>query len=75
MIDFAGSGVVHMLGGGIGGVMACVIPNRRGRFFRANERQGDLQNHTNVSQLNEASFRPNDTAWMTLGCFLLWLGW
>lgn len=77
VIDFAGSGVVHMLGGGIGLLMGKSIKRREARFFGPDElnRKTGLKNHTPISQLNEDAFRPNDAAWMTLGCFLLWFGW
>ncbi|CAM9692436.1 unnamed protein product [Scytosiphon promiscuus] len=81
VVDFAGSGVVHMLGGGIGLFITKRVKSRGGRFFDAKEWDWDgkrgtqLKNHTNQPQLNEAGFSPNDMAWMTLGCFLLWLGW
>lgn len=81
VIDFAGSGVVHMLGGGVGLLLAWTTHPREGRFFSAaGTPQGSNQtirrtNHTPVAQLNERDFRPNDPSWMTLGCFLLWFGW
>ncbi|CAN0182284.1 unnamed protein product [Ascophyllum nodosum] len=77
VIDYAGSGVVHMLGGGIGLLIARQVKAREGRFFEGREWHPGttLKNHTSARQINEASFRPNDPAWMTLGCFLLWLGW
>ncbi|CAB1098583.1 unnamed protein product [Ectocarpus sp. CCAP 1310/34] len=36
VVDFAGSGVVHMLGGGIGLVLSMVVDNRSDRFIDAN---------------------------------------
>ena len=77
MIDYAGSGVVHMLGGGIGLLIARQVKAREGRFFEGREWHlgTTLKNHTPARQINEASFRPNDPAWVTLGGFLLWLGW
>ncbi|CAN0062412.1 unnamed protein product, partial [Ectocarpus sp. 4 AP-2014] len=35
-VDFAGSGVIHMLGGGIGLVMSVMVENRSDRFVDAN---------------------------------------
>lgn len=82
MLDFAGSGVVHMMGGGIALIIAKMVKPREGRFFSAyrwdNDSQfvsSNLKNHTDRSQINEADFTPNDMAWTTLGCFLLWIGW
>eukprot|EP00903_Cladosiphon_okamuranus_P022740 g20932.t1 len=82
VLDFAGSGVVHMCGGAIALIIAFLVRPRSDRFFRAgdmdeedNVASGTLKNHTNKGQINEADFQPNDMAWMTLGCFLLWIGW
>lgn len=82
VIDFAGSGVVHMLGGVIGLFIAWSVGPRSARFFMAEQRDyhrtkggTNLQNHSKLGQLREKGFEPNDMAWMTLGCFLLWIGW
>eukprot|EP00752_Nemacystus_decipiens_P004698 g4286.t1 len=98
VVDFAGSGNVHMLGGGISLVMAIMVKNRPDRFIDADEgvarssavfafferfrrfqkRPGEPSKFVNLTgfpQLNESGFRPNDPSWMTLGCFLLWVGW
>eukprot|EP00903_Cladosiphon_okamuranus_P011584 g10897.t1 len=77
VLDFAGSGVVHMAAGGIGIFIARKVKSRGARFFKAREWDSgsNIKNHTDRPQINEAGFRPNDPAWMTLGCFLLWLGW
>lgn len=79
--DFAGSGVVHMFGGGMSLCIAKVVKSRKARFFKPGCWDGgpngnsNLKNHTDRPQLNENDFRQNDPAWTTLGCFLLWLGW
>eukprot|EP00752_Nemacystus_decipiens_P014586 g12990.t1 len=79
--DFAGSGVVHMFGGGMSLCIARAVKSRKARFFMPRYWDGgengnsNLKNHTNRPQLNENDFRQNDPAWTTLGCFLLWLGW
>ncbi|CAB1119547.1 unnamed protein product [Ectocarpus sp. CCAP 1310/34] len=75
VIDFAGSGIVHMLGGAIGLFISKKVRSRPGRFFPPKHWDGTLKNHTDQPQLNEAGFRSNDATWMTLGTFLLWLGW
>eukprot|EP00903_Cladosiphon_okamuranus_P022254 g20464.t1 len=82
VLDFAGSGVVHMCGGGIGLIIAKLVTPRRGRFFPGNywdnhttQWRSRLKNHTDRPQINEADFSSNDMAWMTLGGFLLWIGW
>ncbi|KAL4427117.1 hypothetical protein ABPG77_001121 [Micractinium sp. CCAP 211/92] len=59
-MDFAGSGVVHMVGGGAALVGAIMLGPRLGRF---NE-DGTLVQFSNASPAN-----------MALGTFILWLGW
>jgi ammonium transporter, Amt family len=69
-IDFAGSTVVHSVGGMAGLVGAVLIGPRRGRFgynpdeVRGNRFSGSLQ-----------SFSYNSLSLSTLGCLILWLGW
>lgn len=60
MLDFAGSGVVHMVGGWAGFMGAAVVGPRVGRF----------DNEGNVRDL------PGHSATLVvLGTFLLWFGW
>mmetsp|Transcript_21587 Transcript_21587/g.68195 ORF Transcript_21587/g.68195 Transcript_21587/m.68195 type:complete len:461 (+) Transcript_21587:123-1505(+) len=67
-IDFAGSGIVHMVGG-VGALCGCVIVGpRRGRFvaedvepFEAGQRPED--------------FTPHNVPFLVLGTFCLWFGW
>ncbi|KAJ1488797.1 ammonium transporter AmtB-like domain-containing protein, partial [Baffinella frigidus] len=59
MIDFAGSGIVHMVGGVSGLVGAIVVGARKERF-----RNGELQ------QMNGSS-----TVMQALGTTILWFGW
>lgn len=64
MIDFAGSGVVHMVGGCCAMVAAYMIGPRAGRFTK--DRQGNtvvnpIPGHSNVLT--------------ALGTFILWMGW
>ena len=62
MIDFAGSGVVHMTGGATALIAAIILHPRLGRF----NSEGD----------NEAlSFPPHSVALQVLGTFILWFGW
>lgn len=65
MIDFAGSGVVHMTGGCTALIAAIVLGARKGRFY---DRDGN--------QLAEpASWPAHSTALQMLGTFILWFGW
>mmetsp|Transcript_21591 Transcript_21591/g.68215 ORF Transcript_21591/g.68215 Transcript_21591/m.68215 type:complete len:472 (+) Transcript_21591:123-1538(+) len=67
-MDFAGSGIVHMVGG-VGALCGCVIVGpRRGRFvaedvepFEAGQRPED--------------FTPHNVPFLVLGTFCLWFGW
>ena len=59
MIDFAGSGVVHMVGGFSGLMGAIICGPRRGRFT-----------HGKVNH-----FTSGDKVLQSLGVFILWFGW
>lgn len=59
MIDFAGSGVVHMVGGCSGLMGAVALGPRKGRF----EEGGD------------ARYRPHSVLSAALGVCILWFGW
>jgi len=61
--DFAGSGVVHMVGGCAGLIGAAVIGPRKGRF------DGE-RFHVTTNDLGSSSI-----ALSTLGVFILWTGW
>jgi Amt family ammonium transporter len=60
VMDFAGSGVVHMVGGGAALVGAWILGPRLGRFSK----DGYVIQFDNSSPAN-----------MALGVFILWLGW
>lgn len=60
MIDFAGSGVVHMTGGVAALVGAAFAGARLGRF---DGEDGDV------------TFKPHSASLQVLGTFLLWFGW
>merc|ERR1712216_987239 len=65
MIDFAGSGVVHMTGGYTALIAAKILGARRGRFEDADG-----------NPLAEpASFPAHSVALQVLGTFILWFGW
>lgn len=65
MVDFAGSGVVHMTGGYTALVAAVVLGPRKGRFYDADGNVLD----------KPVSFPPHSVALQVLGTFILWFGW
>lgn len=65
MIDFAGSGVVHMTGGATALVAAIILGPRLGRFY--DEAGEPLE--------TPAEFPPHSVALQVLGTFILWFGW
>lgn len=65
MIDFAGSGVVHMTGGYTALVAAVILGPRRGRFYDAD----------NNPLPEPAQFQAHSVALQMLGTFVLWFGW
>lgn len=65
MIDFAGSGVVHMTGGATALIAAVVLGPRKGRFY-----------DNDGNPLDEPKqFLPHSVALQMLGTFILWFGW
>ena len=65
MIDFAGSGVVHLTGGATALVAAIKLGPRIGRFY-------DIHG----TRLEEpVNFPPHSVALQVLGTFILWFGW
>ena len=65
MIDFAGSGVVHMTGGATALIAAIVLGPRLGRFY--DEAGNPLD--------TPVDFPPHSVALQVLGTFILWFGW
>ena len=65
MIDFAGSGVVHLTGGITALIAAAVLGPRNGRFYDADGNPLD----------EPATFQPHSVALQVLGTFILWFGW
>jgi len=65
MIDFAGSGVVHMVGGTTALVAAIILGPRKGRFY---DEDGN-------SLPKPVSFAPHSVSLQVLGTFILWVGW
>jgi len=65
MIDFAGSGVVHMTGGATALVAAIVLGPRIGRFYDEDGNPLD----------KPVTFPPHSVSLQVLGTFILWFGW
>jgi ammonium transporter, Amt family len=65
MIDFAGSGVVHLTGGATALCAAVVLGPRKGRFY--DEDGNPLETPT--------TFPAHSVALQILGTFILWTGW
>ncbi len=65
MIDFAGSGVVHMTGGATALVAAVILGPRIGRFYDAEGNKLE----------KPGEFPPHSVALQVLGTFILWFGW
>jgi len=65
VVDFAGSGVVHMTGGATALVAAIILGPRKGRFY--DEDGNPLETPTD--------FPAHSVALQILGTFILWFGW
>mmetsp|Transcript_24283 Transcript_24283/g.39653 ORF Transcript_24283/g.39653 Transcript_24283/m.39653 type:complete len:515 (+) Transcript_24283:124-1668(+) len=65
VVDFAGSGVVHMCGGATALVAAIILGPRKGRFY--DEDGNPLETPT--------TFQAHSVALQILGTFILWFGW
>mmetsp|Transcript_9895 Transcript_9895/g.13818 ORF Transcript_9895/g.13818 Transcript_9895/m.13818 type:complete len:532 (-) Transcript_9895:301-1896(-) len=65
VIDFAGSGVVHMTGGATALVAAKILGPRLGRFYDAD----------GIPLPEPATFPAHSVALQILGTFILWFGW
>jgi ammonium transporter, Amt family len=65
VIDFAGSGVVHLTGGTTALVAAIILGPRKGRFY---DEDGNPLEEPTV-------FAPHSVALQVLGTFILWFGW
>jgi len=65
VIDFAGSGIVHMTGGATALVAAIVLGPRKGRFT---DEDGNVLPEP-------VDFPPSSVSLQVLGTFILWVGW
>jgi Amt family ammonium transporter len=65
VVDFAGSGVVHMTGGMTALIAAIILGPRKGRFY--DEDGNPLE--------EPKAFQPHSVALQILGTFILWFGW
>ena len=65
VIDFAGSGVVHLTGGATALVAAIVLGTRQGRFY--DEDGNPLE--------SPKTFHAHCVPLQILGTFILWFGW
>eukprot|EP00550_Attheya_septentrionalis_P005662 CAMPEP_0198280070 /NCGR_PEP_ID=MMETSP1449-20131203/229_1 /TAXON_ID=420275 /ORGANISM="Attheya septentrionalis, Strain CCMP2084" /LENGTH=503 /DNA_ID=CAMNT_0043975337 /DNA_START=29 /DNA_END=1540 /DNA_ORIENTATION=+ len=65
MVDFAGSGVVHMTGGATALIAAIILGPRKGRFYDADGNALDTP----------TEFKPHSVSLQILGTFILWTGW
>jgi len=65
VVDFAGSGVVHMTGGATALIAAIILGPRKGRFY--DEDGNPLE--------TPAEFPAHSVALQILGTFILWFGW
>lgn len=69
VLDFAGSGVVHLFAGTASFAWAVLLPDRTDRFVR------DEETHRVNSVNYSDGFNLQDRTQQALGVFLLWLGW
>jgi Amt family ammonium transporter len=65
VIDFAGSGVVHMTGGTTALIAAIILGPRKGRFY---DEDGNALE-------TPVTFQAHSVALQILGTFILWFGW
>ncbi|NET36204.1 MAG: ammonium permease [Cyanothece sp. SIO1E1] len=66
--DFAGSTVVHSVGGAAGLVGAILLRPRQGRF-------GYNHSDKSFADAETEDFASDNLGFSTLGCLILWLGW
>ena len=67
--DFAGSTVVHSVGGVAALVGACLLGPRQGKFGYS------ARSNQIIAREDPDKFQPYSLSLATLGCLILWLGW
>lgn len=73
MIDFAGSGVVHMVGGFAALVGAAILGPRRKRFKEGRKCCACTWSGSSVQ--GQTPYPPHHVPFMVAGTFILWYGW
>ena len=76
-IDFAGSGVVHMVGGTAGLFAAIMVGSRRGRFTDDNkdDENGTKNKVESLAEYSSKEFKHTYMPFVVLGTLMLWYSW
>jgi Amt family ammonium transporter len=70
-VDFAGSGVVHLLGGSSAMFSCWIIGPRTGKYMAVD----GSGNPSALNMFRASSFQSGDFKGMLFGTFILWIGW
>merc|ERR1719238_1883544 len=73
-LDFAGSGIVHMVGG-VGALCGAVIVGAREGRFEVIGTQINVKGDEEEVLLRKEAFAPHSIPFCVLGTFCLWFGW
>lgn len=73
-IDFAGSGVVHMVGGTAGLFASIMIGSRSGRFIDSEDNL-EITDKVVRNNIAKKEFRPTYIPFIVLGTLMLWFSW
>ena len=73
--DFAGSTVVHSVGGWAALTGTIFLKPRLGKYRKLNPDEKLPRHEISFKDKKIVSMRPNSLSTGTLGCFILWLGW
>ena len=74
VIDFAGSGVVHIVGGWSGLVGAYLLGPRLGRFRKKDDSESNSELNSNFNRLEHEHKFGNNVSYQVMGMFFLWVG-